>query len=116
MTKNTCAIYPFVKATKGNWRNAIHISCSCETCPFGHPKVCEGFLMTANSDGTPYILSVEKYRTVTKEPVDPEECCGAMTRQAFEAVYALYLQWHLSSLQDCPLLVHSMTVQSSCPY
>ncbi|MBQ7768768.1 MAG: hypothetical protein IJ403_07805 [Oscillospiraceae bacterium] len=72
--------------------------------------------MTANSDGTPYILSVERYRNITKDSIDPDECCGHLSRQAVENSYALYLQWHLSSLQDCPLLVHSNAAAGSCKF
>lgn len=110
--QGNCLIYPFLKATKGNWRNAIFISCDCEICPYGHKTVCEGFLMTANPDGAPYILSVEKYRALTKEPFDATECVGFLSRQAFESAYGLYLQWNLPSMQNCPLLIHSKAVGS----
>lgn len=116
LTQPNCAIYPFLKATKGNWRNAIFISCNCTACPYGHKPCCEGYLMTSNSDGTPYILSVERYRAITKDSIDPAECCGSLSRQAFENSYALYLQWHLSSLQDCPLLVHSQAAAGACKF
>lgn len=116
MTQNTCAICPFLKATRGNWRNAIFVPCDCTACPYSHKPVCEGFLLTSNSDGTPYLLSVEKYRSITKEPIDPAECCGTLTRQAFESLYTLYLQWHLASFQDCPLLLHSNTAELACKF
>ena len=112
LTQNNCVIYPFLKATKGYWRNANYISCDCTVCPYGHKPCCEGFLMTSNSDGTPYILSVERYRAITKDSIDPAECCGSLSRQAFENCYALYLQWHLSSFQDCPILIHSKAAGS----
>lgn len=116
LTQHNCMIYPFLKATKGNWRNAIFISCDCIACPYGHVPFCEGFFMTASSDGTPFILSVERYRAITKDSIDPAECCGTMSRQAFEACYSLYLQWQLSSLQDCPLRVLNIATTCSCNY
>lgn len=70
--------------------------------------------MTSSSDGTPYILSVERYRAITKESVDPAECCGAISRQAFESIYYRYLQWQLTSLQECPLRVFNNATTGSC--
>ena len=116
LTQHNCAIYPFLKATKGNWRNAIFVSCDCIACPYGHMPFCEGYFMTASSDGAPFILSVERYRAITKEPIEPAECCGTISRQAFEATYSLYLQWHLSSLQDCPLRALNESATGSCNF
>ena len=31
-----CKFYSFLRATGGNWRNAIFISCDCEVCPHEH--------------------------------------------------------------------------------
>ena len=114
LLQQTCVIYPFLKATKGNWRNAIYITCDCVVCPYGHNPNCEGYLLSASSDGTPLVLSVERYRAISKEHVDSAECCGKISRRAFEACHSLYLQWHLSSMQDCPLHTCSQVLACSC--
>ena len=116
LTQHNCAIYPFLKATKGNWRNAIFISCECTVCPYGRSQPCEGFLMTINSDGSPFILSVEQYRNITAESLDPSECVGQLSRQAFETIYMLYLQWHQESMLDCPLFIHSKASEGRCKF
>lgn len=114
MIQKNCPTYPFLKATQGNWRNAVFITCNCSACPYGQKAICEGFLLASNADGTPIILSLEKFRSLSTEPIDPAECCGTISRQAFEAMYHLYLQWHLASFETCPLLIHSQKSARNC--
>ena len=30
--KSSCKIYSFLRAVRGNWRNAIFVSCDCGDC------------------------------------------------------------------------------------
>ena len=30
--KSSCKIYSFLRAVRGNWRNAIFVSCDCGNC------------------------------------------------------------------------------------
>ena len=101
--KNNCSFYPFIKAAQGNWRNALFISCKCNTCPFGITPDCEGYLLVSDSMGFPIIISIEQLRAITGEPVDPHECCGEVSLASFQAVYAQYIKWSLSQKDICPL-------------
>ncbi len=105
--QNTCRLFPFYKAVGGNWRNAIYISCTCSQCPYTASGLCGGYLLSANSDGVPMIVSARQYGAVTGEIVEPSECRGQITRQAFEAAYAQYILWQLSETGHCPLLIFS---------
>ena len=54
-----CKFYSFLRATGGNWRNAIFISCDCEVCTHEHEKPCSGFLFTVDECGQVMLLSAE---------------------------------------------------------
>lgn len=58
--------------------------------------------MTADAEGIPILIPVEEFQELTGESVIPEECRYAMQLQAFEAAYALYIEWHTSSPYACP--------------
>lgn len=109
-----CMLYAFFKAVRGNWRNAIYVSCDQISCPYGHYPACKGFLLTANEDGFPLLVSEQDFIALTNEPVEPSECHGTICRQAFESMYTLFLQWHMESPGDCPLRVISRCIAYCC--
>ncbi len=100
MTKK---MYQFLRATRGNWHNAIYIKCSSLLCPHGHLSPCEGFLMAIEADGTPIFISVETFRKMSGESIDPDECCITINKRTFENVYNLYVEWHTASPEGCSL-------------
>ena len=104
MQKN-CKVYAFLKAIRGNWRNAIYVSCEKETCPYGHNPACTGFLLTTNEYGQPMVISETDFLRITGEPIDASECHGTLTREAFESMYAQYVYWNIDSSRDCPLYI-----------
>ena len=75
-----CKFYSFLRATGGNWRNAIFISCDCEVCPHEHEKPCSGFLFTVDECGQVMLLSAESVHQLTGEQVDPAECSAVLPR------------------------------------
>lgn len=103
MNQTKYILYPFLQAVRGNWRNALFLKCSADLCPYGQTPPCEGYLFTANADGTPLLMPVRYFRLLTGESVAEDECRGILSRQAFEAAYALYIEWHTLSSRDCPL-------------
>ncbi len=105
--QNICALFPFYKAVGGNWRNALYICCECSVCPYTGASPCQGYLMSANAHGLPMIISIRHYETVTGELVEPAQCRGKITRQAFEAAYAQYILWQLPDSGNCPLQAFS---------
>ena len=46
--KTSCKFYSFLRAVRGNWRNAIFVSCGCDACMYGREKPCSGFLLTVD--------------------------------------------------------------------
>ena len=100
--KNNSEFYPFLKAVRGNWHNALYIS--CRQCACTQLPRCEGFLMTADADGRPILIPVDVLRSLTGEDIEPEGCLGTMDKRRFETLYSLYIEWNTVSKADCPLL------------
>lgn len=96
MAKFHHQLYNILSACAGNWRNCIYISVDSPD-----------YLLTANRDGQPIVITVEQFRQLTGEQIDPAECCGQLTAAAFESLYAQYLLWHTVSAKDDPLRVLS---------
>lgn len=49
--KSSCKIYSFLRAVRGNWRNAIFVSCDCGDCMCGRATPCSGFLLAVDECG-----------------------------------------------------------------
>ena len=96
MTTTSRQLYLFLSACSGNWRNSIYIKCQDE-------KDSLGYLLAADRDGQPVILSVQQFYHLTGVWIDPAECCGQLTEAGFEALYAQYLLWQLPTSEDHPL-------------
>lgn len=85
-------LYLFLAACQGNWRNSVYIT----NAP--------GYLLSADRDGRPIVIAVEQFQQLTGEIIDPAECCGQLTADAFKALYAQYLLWQVPSAECDPLL------------
>lgn len=96
MTTTSRQLYLFLSACSGNWRNSIYIKCQDE-------KDSPGYLLTADRDGQPVILSVQQFYQLTGVWIDPAECCGQLTEAGFEALYAQYLLWRFPTSKGHPL-------------
>lgn len=86
-------LYLFLSACRGNWRNSVYIFTDGP-----------GYLLSADRDGRPVLMAAEAFQQLTGETIDPSECCGRLTADAFNALYAQYLIWHLPSADTDPLL------------
>ena len=73
-------LYLSLAACQGNWRNSVYLSTDGP-----------GYLLSAERDGRPIVMAVEQFRQLTGEAIDPAECCGRLTEDAFKALYAQYL-------------------------
>lgn len=100
MRQNGCKWYFFLQAVRGNWRNALFISCS--DCPY-RQRSCSGFLLAADADGKPLVMPVDVFRKMSGQQPDKDECCGSISWQTFETAFALYLEWHTATAENCPL-------------
>ncbi len=89
-------LYTFLTTCGGNWRNTVYISCPGE-------KDDSGYLLAADRDGQPIILSVRQFYELTGVQIDPAECCGRLTEAGFKALYAQYLLWRCPSAEKHPL-------------
>ena len=92
-------LYPFLKAVRGNWRNAIFVRCGS----LAIQNSCTGFLLVADSDGHPLLVSAQTMHRFTGDCIDPGECCAILDRHSFEAAFDLYIKWHTSNDALCPL-------------
>lgn len=95
-------IYLFLKAVRGNWRNALFLKCDSTHCPYEQSS-CEGYLLTADDNGTLLLIPASYFRQLTGEAITPDECIGILTRSTFEKVYHLYIEWNTTSSTDCSL-------------
>lgn len=100
MTPAIRQLYLFLTACGGNWRNSIYISCQEHN---------SGYLLAADRDGKPVIMAVEMFHQFTGELIDPTECCGCLTQDAFHDIYAQYLLWQFpdSGIDVLSALSHS---------
>lgn len=85
--------YRFLSACQGNWRNSVYISTDGP-----------GYLLSADRDGQPILMAVEAFQRLTGETIDPGECCGRLTKDAFKALYAQYLLWRIPSADPLSFL------------
>ena len=69
--KTSCKFYSFLRAVRGNWRNAIFVSCGCDTCVYGREKPCSGFLLTVDECEQVMLLPAETIHELTGEEVEP---------------------------------------------
>ena len=53
--KSSCKIYSFLRAVRGNWRNAIFVSCDCGDCMCGRATPCSGFLLAVDEIGRAHV-------------------------------------------------------------
>lgn len=86
-------LYLFLAVCQGNWRNSVYIT----NAP--------GYLLSADRDGQPIVMAVEQFQQLTGERIDPAECCGQLTEDAFKALFAQYLLWHMPSSEANPLTI-----------
>ncbi len=93
-------LYPFLKAARGNWHNALFLSCKDNTCQC---SCREGFLLIADAEGLPLLMPLKCFRELTGESVEPAECSGTLSTRAFRSVYSVYLEWHTASDRECPI-------------
>lgn len=107
MKEKQTELYQFLKAVRGNWHNAIYIS--CKHCPGTKASQCRDFLMSADAEGHPILIPVNVLHLLTGEEITPEDCRGMMEKQVFETLYSLYIEWHTVSQNECPLLQLSQT-------
>ena len=94
-------LYELLFSCKGNWRNAIYVPCG--PCP--HPCKVDrsGCLAAIRQDGTPLLVSIRNFEKETGERIDPGECIGTLSKDAFSSLFSRYLTWEMSSSEQCPM-------------
>lgn len=98
MSKQVCALYSFLHATKGNWRNSIFIECG--TCPYGH-SLCGGYLLAMDAEARPLLISADEIGKLTNEDIQKEECLSIWKIFDFETLYYLWITWQTDSAREC---------------
>jgi hypothetical protein len=110
MGSKICELHSFLIAAKGNWRNAVFIKCG--KCSYGRKSLCSGFLMIPDAAGQPVVIPAGAVRVMTGVAVDKTECRVVLDRQAFETLYASWLEWNVPSPGECTL--SQLVSQNSC--
>ena len=98
-----CKFYSFLRAVRGNWRNAIFISCNYETCSHGQETPCSGFLFAADECGRVMLLPVESIHRLTGEEIVSAECSAALQCRSFESAFTKYIEWNVPDPSGCTL-------------
>lgn len=93
MTCTTQMLFQFLSACRGNWRNTLFIS-------YQDRSHSPGTLMAADRNGHPIFLDAAQFCNLTGERIDPQECRGQLSWDAFEDIFAQYLLWHLPSRES----------------
>ena len=101
--KSSCKIYSFLRAVRGNWRNAIFVSCDCGNCMCGRTTPCSGFLLAVDECGQVMLLSAEDIQRLSGETVDSSECIAILSRRAVVAAVSKYIEWHTPAPSACAL-------------
>lgn len=94
-------LYELLFSCKGNWRNAIYVPCG--PCP--HPCKVDrsGCLAAIRQDGAPLLVDVREFEEETGERIDPGECIGTLSKDAFSSLFSSYLIWEMTSSEQCPM-------------
>lgn len=103
MESHMYTLYSFLNAAKGNWRNSIFIECGA--CPYGRSELCSGFLLAPDAAGRPVLLPADVIYKMTGVTADKSECLMVLSRQRFEILFSLWLDWQTDSLEQCPLQI-----------
>ena len=101
MGNRMCALFSFLCAAKGNWRNSVYIECG--GCRCGKRDPCSGYLMVPDYDGQPVVIPAGVVQSMTGIAADKDECLAVIRRQDFEYLYALWLEWNVSTPNECVL-------------
>ena len=101
MNRRIYRFYEFMTGCGGNWRNAIFIS--CPACSGYCSTQNWGCLLTTDRDGRPIVLSVVCFEDLSGQSIYPSECAGHISKDAFESLYARYLDWERGDPEQCPL-------------
>lgn len=94
-------LYELLFSCKGNWRNAIYVPCG--PCPHPCKVDCSGCLATIRQDGAPLLVGVREFEEETEERIDPGDCIGTLSKDAFSSLFSRYLTWEMSSSEQCPM-------------
>lgn len=103
-------LYELLFSCKGNWRNAIYVPCG--PCPHPCKVDCSGCLAASRQDGAPLLVGVREFEEETGERIDPGECIGTLSKDAFSSLFSRYLIWEMTSSEQCPM--EYLTDSSPC--
>ena len=89
---HTQKLYRFLQLTRGNYRNAVYVECSCGS----------EYMMVADQNGKMILFSFQLFHTLTGEYPQKDEMYGHLSHQAFENMYYAWLLWNVDETQ-CPV-------------
>ena len=99
--QNQNPLYQFLSLTRGSWRNAFFIDCiDCTS----ENSQCDGYLLTTDAEGAPFILSVPYFEKATGDKIDKFECAAIISKVAFESLFDRWLVWNVTDKKACSIL------------
>ena len=112
MDKKLCAIYSFLNATGGNWRNSIYVECGNVKC--NHYSLCSELLLAFDSEGQPVMFPANMILKMTGLSADKSECLATISLKQFEALFARWLDWRIDTPGECPIYQISIICAGAC--
>ena len=94
-------LYELLFSCKGNWRNAIYVPCG--PCPHPCKVDCSGCLAAIRQNGAPLLVSIRDFEEETGARIDPGDCIGTLSKDAFSSLFSRYLIWEMTSSEQCPM-------------
>lgn len=94
-------IAEFLEAAEGNYRNAIYVTCSCNS---KEEAGCRDFLFIPGHDCRPILFPRRDAALFLGVSIDPTDCAAQISGHAFLRLYSKWISLVLSSPAGCPVL------------
>ena len=89
--KDIQELYSFMTLVQGNHRNCIYIKCQHGI----------EYMKVADRDAHPIFFPIKKFYEMTDTLPQADEFIGSMSYPTFESLYASWLNWNVTSKDEC---------------
>lgn len=93
-------IADFLEAAEGNYRNAIYVTCCCNS---REEAGCRDFLFIPGYDCRPILFPMRDAECFLGVAVDKTDCAGILTSHQFLRLYSKWISLTLSTSSGCPI-------------
>jgi len=78
------AMFNFMQATQGNWRNSIYVTDDTDG----------DFLCSISLDGAPVSIPVKDLAHISNEAIEMDECLCSLNREGIDTLFHRWLLWN----------------------